>query len=161
MGHAERCPDCDTSIQVMVDIGLARDKPRFLFGRLRPDEMTWDPFEGQPPPPIDIPEATPPPVRRKEAAPVIAMPVPETESRPVEEPESRFSWPIDVGACLLMNAFVLLFVVWVSPRSFQQLITYSLIPVISVLLVFTGLYFGLFLGLFHRSFGKMIVDRIR
>lgn len=171
--QAERCETCDTSIHVMLDMLQARHKPRFLFGRIRPEDVNKEPFKNQPPPPIEIPDdvdlETPPPVPRT-ASPQPAIRSPrrpnpheiELEDEAAEEfmPPPRFSALWDLLICVVLNALVIQVVIWVSPRDLDQLVQFSLIPVLFVMLIFTALYFWLFLGLFHKSLGRLIAERL-
>ncbi len=167
----ERCVECETSVHVMVDIVLARSKPRFMFGRLLPEEMRREPFEDHPPPAVRVPDsrddAERPRLRRQTITAEQSNEQMNTlveESVAIDEPplngSTRVSLFWDMLFCVLLNAVVMQVVLWVSPRDMDQMMRFSFIPILFVFLTFTGLYFWLFIGLFKQSLGRMVADRL-
>ena len=68
------------------------------------------------------------------------------------------SYLLDVAVCSLLNYWIFLLVLRVSDRAMGPLLNVSLIPLFFVLLCFTVLYFWLFLSLFQKSLGRLLVD---
>lgn len=66
---------------------------------------------------------------------------------------------IDVGLCMILNLWIFKMMLWFSGKETQPLLDFSLIPVGFVLLIFTSLYFWLFLSLMGKSLGQLILDR--
>ncbi len=170
------CVDCGTVAALQVRLTAQAARSRFLFGRIRPDEVELQ----RQPPPMPRREAR---VRRaakpKEEIPVVPA---RDFSRPSQadpdlirardhepvEPERPVATPdlahrlvphtLDVLTCLVLNLFVLQTVLLISGRSFQPLVIYSLVPLFFVMFGFSALYFGMFALVLGKSLGRLLFE---
>ena len=86
----------------------------------------------------------------------IVLPQPPPTSVPMSK--RAVAYLIDMMLCLFLDFWVFKLILWLSPRSTLPLLDFSLIPLFFVLLCFTVLYFWLFLGLFKKTLGHLLVD---
>lgn len=71
------------------------------------------------------------------------------------------AYALDVLICLVLNGLVVKLILVVSPRTLDQILIFSLIPMVFVLLSFSFLYFWLFFSLFEKTLGSLILERWR
>ena len=166
--EASACTTCQTPQQLMDAIDVAIGKHRFLFGsvKIRPEE------EPAPPPQVrrTVKKAKPQPEPKRVApqpsrvndAALTAFQyrdiMPErAQPKPGNMVKKGLAYLLDVVFCSCLNAVILGLVLVFSERAFAQLVTFSLIPLLFVLLSFTLLYFWLFMGLFNQSLGQLTI----
>lgn len=68
---------------------------------------------------------------------------------------------LDIVICLFLNYWVVRLILLFSPRTLDDLVTFSLIPVLFVLLSFAFLYYWLFYALFQKTLGSILIDKWR
>lgn len=170
------CVDCGTVAALQARLTAQAARQRFLFGRIRPDEVELQ----RQPPPMPRREAR---ARRapkpKAEVPVVpardfslpTQPDPDLirarDHEPVE-PETPMAAPdlahrlvphtLDVLTCLVLNLLVLQTVLLISGRSFQPLVVYSLVPLFFVMFGFSALYFGMFALVLGKSLGRLLFE---
>lgn len=184
-GHEAQCPKCLVEQAVLVRIRGVHDRPRFLFGshkesdiqidapkksmgpvrpsasselqraRSRPQLRRPRVMNAKPEPQAEVSQAD---VRdligdRDQMVPL----TPAVRRHPLALTRALF-W--DLACCLILNMLVLNAVLWVSPRNFGEMLRFSLIPLLFVLVCFTVLYFWLFLGFFQTTLGGLIAQRL-
>ncbi len=170
---AGECPQCGAAVSLLLEMDKAAARRRFLFGSIKVAPAT--PSESEPKPtrrskPVRKPAAAPPPRRappQPASAAVDAMDVIrardgriDRSAYPAEAMTLRgAAWLIDMALCLLFNAALFVAVSWLSPRDFEALLRFSLLPLLFVLLGFTALYFALFLTTFQKSLGRLAAEQ--
>ena len=166
----DKCSHCQHETALRVQLQAMASGNRFLFGRVKqlPQIETLVPAEKtirkKSPPKPKIPPKTAQKTQIKPAPDIIQGRDPEIR-RPREKqgpPVSRMVlvYLVDVVLSLTLNLLVLKCILWLSGRTLTPLISFSLIPLFFVLLCFTVLYFWLFLSLFKKSLGRMVVDKL-
>jgi len=164
---ADICPKCETGVHILNDIRNVHQESRFLFGSAKSLKVSLT--DTPEPPPIERPAQRRQPPKPKPRPPqtdpdqsdmIVNRDIP-LYAPQVERP-SRMSgvFLTDVFCCLIMNAIILTLIIWVSPRSFGEIMTFSLIPIMFVLLTFTILYYWLFMGLFQKTLGRIIIEKL-
>lgn len=170
--EAQACGECGTTTQVQERLLAHTGRNRFLFGRVKQTDMV-------------IPKAAAPqPKPKPKMAKPMVQPTPEPIVRAVPDADlirnrdplvseveapmaPQTSAPLrmrtiahvtDVIICMLLNYWIFQMVVWVSGRGAQPLMNFSLIPLLFVMLCFTVLYFWLFVSLFGKSLGRIVLD---
>ncbi len=171
------CAECGTAAALQNRLVTQTARSRFLFGRIRPDEIE---LQRQPPPtprreargrraPKPKPAApgvqardfsTPAPadpdlIRARDREPVELEP---PQAPPAELAGRLLPHTLDVLTCVVLNLLVLQVVLSMSGRSFQPLVVYSLVPLFFVLFGFTALYFGLFALVLGKSLGRLLYE---
>lgn len=165
------CPQCSTSLTDLVHLMKVYQKPRFLFGSRKQAGLPTSvgPTQATPPPPAPVKKAP------KVAKPFVAEepldrldlirnrdPIIEEEKTPQNDsPPLKQRAPAhmaDLALVFTLNGMILQIILWFSHRNFQDLVTFSLLPILFVLLCFTFLYFWLFLGLFKKTLGALLIE---
>ncbi|CAM2066519.1 RDD family protein [Sulfidibacter corallicola] len=174
-----QCGQCRTTRETLAALRSARATPRFLFGSAKAASLPSRVEADTPSRPVveDKPKkAAPKPkpavvfsadgdsepdldliVERDSPLDMVAEPEPAREPLLVR----GSAHVADVAMVLLFNAWVLFMILWLSHRDFSDLVTFSLLPILFVMLSFTFLYFWLFLGLFKKTLGTMLVEYLR
>lgn len=172
--QSQACTQCGAAND---DLELMRAKAgsvRFLFGEATPSEAPEDAVS---------PPAPPRPAKRSNKPPAKPAPPPKVMSpdplnadiirgrdlqiqRAPEKPRGTVrnrlgAYGLDVLICLILDYWVLKLILLVSPRPLNDLLTFSLIPVLFVLLTFTFLYYWLFYSVFGRTLGGLILDKVK
>lgn len=175
----EECPKCRSSIQFLQSLERVPTRRRFLFGSIKAKTKSAQ-FQSKHAPVREqgepkkarrrTPAATPKPHEREDSAigmeeTVIQNRDPGPIPKPANEPRSLYyrgvAHMVDVLLCLILNAWVLKMILFITGGNLTQLVTFSLIPLLFVLLSFTALYFWLFIGLFQVSLGNLLVQKLR
>jgi len=168
------CVQCGTTED---DLTLMREKAgglRFLFGEAMPSDEPKG-AESPPPPPKPARRPSKPPPKSTAQAPRPKPPEPlstdfirdrDVAVQRAPEPKGALTkrlgaYGLDVVICLFLDYWVLKLILIVSPRPLNDLLTFSLIPVLFVLLTFSFLYYWLFYSVFGRTLGGLLVERIK
>jgi len=172
--RAETCTKCGTTLQLLLELEQRARQHRFLFGSSPPPQAEPEPPKARTPQvrkasrpkPKAKPKAKPPAISEPDIFPNTEDLIRERdymEPRPTIRSEPRWKQAavlaIDLCLCLLLDLAVFKLVLWFSQRSFMPLVNFSLIPIFFVLLGFTILYYWLFLNLFGRTLGQILVTR--
>jgi len=175
--EVEACPQCGVRLDALREMARAATRRQFLFGSVEtpPRER-----ETPPPAPVRRPKAArrraaTPPARRPPApsagAAAEAMDLIGARDRGLRAPLYRpaptedgawkvrgLAYLLDVALCLLLNLGLFGLVLWLSPRGLEELLQFSLLPLLFVLLCFTALYFAMFLATFQKSLGRLAAE---
>lgn len=176
------CPGCATADLQLQTMARRADKRRFFFGSVKPPEVVQTPPPKAAPPKRSKVKSPP---RQPPAGQAALKPSqqPTTSARDASmgerilnrdplhasAPASSLHKPspalpgrlaahlLDVGLCAILNLMVLGLIIWQTRANFSHLVSYSLLPLLFVLLCFTVLYYWLFHSLFQRSLGHMLL----
>lgn len=165
------CPQCGTATSELSQMLTVSQKPRFLFGSRKqaglPNSIGPTPAQAPEPPPAKKPKVAKPFIAEEPVDPLDLIRNRDTlveEEKPSEGPPPT---PItqrapahlaDVALVCAFNGLILQIILWFSHRGLQDLVTFSLLPILFVLLSFTFLYFWLFLGLFKKTLGAILIE---
>lgn len=171
----EQCRQCHTPLAELQKILATRQEPRFIFAEIEPT-----PAKPETQKRAETGRRSPVSPRNEDSEMPPAAPRPIPESRAIREPATLIRaqvapvtvplterqlqpWAIlmDIALCALLNALVFQLIRWVSPRSTSELVHFSLIPLLFVLMGFTLLFFWVFLGVFGQTLGTMIWNRLQ
>lgn len=169
------CEQCGTSSTDLAKMRHLAGKVRFLFGEGLPEVLdTPVPKKAEKKPAVKSKTAAkktkpapkkPTVTQQPLADPDLVLQRDVSVSRPSKVPKRPVSrhvlaYGIDVVLCLILNFWIVKFIQALSPRSLEELVTFSLIPVVFVLLSFSFLYFWLFFNVFKKTLGCLIVERL-
>ncbi|CAM2006794.1 RDD family protein [Acanthopleuribacter pedis] len=165
------CPQCATPVQELGMMLRVSQKSRFLFGSRKqaglPTSVGATPSQPPPAAPAKKPKVAKPFVAETQ---IDALDLIRNRDPIIEEEktgEDVIALPItqrapahlaDVALVSLFNGVILQIILWFSHRGLQDLVTFSLLPILFVLLSFTFLYFWLFLGLFKKTLGALLIE---
>ena len=184
--QAPSCKRCNTDAGVLQELEYVAKRHRFLFGSIRQPPREEEPKDEAIPVTAKKTQAPKPaPKRRRPASTVdladaaMVHPLPgDTQSLDIPlirepDPGAGVTLPpapdsapfylrgsahlVDVACCILLNLFVFQVILWFTNGSLSTLVTFSLIPILFVQLGFTIMYFWLFIGLFQKSLGHILV----
>ncbi len=170
--EAPACASCHTEVQVMVELEKAAVRRRFLFGRV-PQSRTPEKVKPLPKAPrkkkttskspeaLSVPQpSTPGPIENEVDLIQYRDALLEPPLEPSPLTSRGIAYLIDVLLCLLLNLTVLKLVLWCVQRNLTDLVTFSLIPLLFVLMSFAALYFWLFSSLLQKSLGQILGERL-
>ena len=165
------CIQCHTAKKVLLDIVHAHSQAQFLFGRMaklvKPAEPDGINVTSQANSLPISPESTIQGVRAKprEQPPLREPRIPEVRRPSSGTTEAskpnHLAFFIDLACCALLDTSVFFAIQIVSSRTTAELLRFSLVPIILVLISFSVLYFWLFLGITQKTFGQILTSRKR
>ena len=173
--QAPQCPKCATEAEVLGQLERISRQLRFLFGRVKS-------IAGPPGPPLQATKKAAArgeskkksrPAAKTESVVKISAPFTAEETDTIRNRDPGFplrmpstdpfyirfgAYSLDILFCIVLNLWIFRLILWFSHRNFSALVTFSLIPLLFVALSFSGLYFWLFLGLFKKTLGYLVMD---
>jgi len=177
--NLEACPQCRTGREALHHLETVASRKRFFFGSAKPSAAA-DP---EPKRRARVRSHTGATGVASAAQPPTKAIVPATDFSQLNQPDENdlihnrdvvapepppaamalkwhgMAYLVDLFLCLFLDFWVFKFILWLSPRSIKPLLDFSLIPLFFVLLCFTVLYFWLFLGLFKKTCGHLLIER--
>lgn len=175
------CSQCNNPPEVQHRLLKNTQQKRFLFGRVKQGDLGLSEVsqsKERRPQPAPKPKPKPKPkmarpIYEQSAHSELDIDVIHSRDQPIMEPKApepvpnpapirfrTFSHLLDVAICMLLNYSVFLMILGASGRHMNPLVHFSMIPLTFVLLSFTALYFWLFVMLFGKSLGRMILEHI-